>query len=294
MLRTNRDSLIKMAVIGTISPPTMARGGHRIKATGEPFIPIGMAGIIYNARPGCAAFGWAADHLEPAVCIHCADTQEDYALHYLANIGNDAVVVSGEARGARGVVTGEHARFIIDFDEGAMDKMCPGDRVQITAWGTGLRLLDYPHVTVWKLDPRLLDRLGIQEAGTGVLRVPVTHVLPSRIMGSGWELNPEYVDQDICSNDPATVKEFGLEGLRTGDVVAVTDADHSIGRGYRKGAIVIGLINHGNSWMLGHGPGCMTLLSCPTPQIEPVIDSGANIARYMDCGAFAPSKGARA
>ncbi|MDR7495987.1 MAG: DUF4438 domain-containing protein, partial [Armatimonadota bacterium] len=115
MLRTNQASLVKMAVAGIISAPTMARGPHRVKADGSPFVPIGTAGVIYNARPGCPAFGWAADHLEPAVCVHTPDAQEDHALHYLANLGNDAVVVSGEARGARGVVLGEHARFIIDF-----------------------------------------------------------------------------------------------------------------------------------------------------------------------------------
>ncbi len=286
MLRTNRDRLVKMAVTGVIAAPTMARGPHRVKASGEPFVPIGMAGVIYNARPGCPAFGWAADHLEPAVCVHAQDPQEDYALHYLANLGNDAIVLSGEAKGARGVVMGEHARFIIDFAETDMERMCPGDRVQITAWGTGLELVDYPHITARKLDPRLLDLLGIEEAGGGALRVPVTHILPSRIMGSGWELNPEYVDQDICSNDPATVTEFGLESLRTDDVVAVMDADHSMGRAYRKGAVFIGLINHGNSWQLGHGPGCMTLLSSPDGRIEPVLNPGANIARYMACGAF--------
>ena len=53
--------------------------------------------------------------------------------------------------------------------------------------------------------------------------------------------------------------------------------------------VVIGLVNHATSWLIGHGPGCMTLLSCPTPHIEPVVDAGANIARYMNCGAF--SKG---
>lgn len=287
MLRTNRDHLVKMAVAGVIAPPTMARGPHRVKAGGEPFVPIGMAGIIYNARPGCPAFGWAADHLEPAVCIDAPDSQEHHALHYLTNLGNDARVISGEARGARGVVMGEHARFIVDFSEDDMAQMCPNDRVQIAAWGTGLRLLDYPHIKVWKLDPRLLDRMGITEAANGVLRVPVTHIVPSRIMGSGWELNPEYVDQDICSNDPATVAEFGLDRLRISDVIAVTDADHSTGRGYKKGAVAIGVIPHGNSWMLGHGPGCVTVMSCPTPHIEPVLDPTANIARYMNCGAFA-------
>ncbi|MDR7584699.1 MAG: DUF4438 domain-containing protein [Armatimonadota bacterium] len=276
-----------MAVGGIISPPTMARGPHRLKASGEPFIPIGTAGVVYNARPGCPAFGWAGDHLEPAVCVHAVDPEEDHALHYLANLGNDATVVSGEAKGARGRVLGEHARFILDFSEDDMRRMCPGDRVQITAWGTGLELLDYPHIRVWKLDPRLLDLMGIEAAGAGVLRVPVTHILPSRTMGSGWELNPEYVDQDICSNDPATVAAFGLETLRTGDVVAVTDAEHWTGRGYREGAMVVGVINHGNSWQLGHGPGCMTVLSCRTPHLQPVIDPGANIARYLGAGVFA-------
>lgn len=276
-----------MAVAGIIAPPTLARGGvHRVTARGEAFVPIGMAGIVYNARPGCPAFGWAADHLEPAVCVDAPDTQEHHALHYLTNLGNDAVVVSGEAKGARGIVMGEHARFIVDFAPADMDRMCPGDRVQIAAWGTGLRLLDYPQVSVWKLDPRLLDRMGIEEAG-GALRVPVTHIVPSRIMGSGWELNPEYVDQDICSNDPATIAEFGLERLRIGDVIAISDADHTTGRAYRKGGVTIGVIPHGNSWMLGHGPGCVTVLSCQTPQLQPVVDPGANIARYMGCGAFA-------
>src|SRR5687767_9698180 len=81
MLRTNRDRLIKMALGAVIAPPTLGRGPHRVRASGEPFVPIGMSGIIYNARPGCAAFGWAADHLEPAVCVQAQDPQEDYALH---------------------------------------------------------------------------------------------------------------------------------------------------------------------------------------------------------------------
>ena len=39
MLRTNRDSLVKMAVSGIVSPPTLARGGvHRTRATGEAFV----------------------------------------------------------------------------------------------------------------------------------------------------------------------------------------------------------------------------------------------------------------
>lgn len=49
---------------------------------------------------------------------------------------------------------------------------------------------------------------------------------------------------------------------------------------------MIGLINHGNSWQLGHGPGCMTLLSCTMPYLEPVLQRDANIARVLNCGVF--------
>ncbi|MBM3449672.1 MAG: DUF4438 domain-containing protein [Armatimonadetes bacterium] len=287
MLRTNHDRLVKMAVAGDIAPATMGRGPHKMKAGGEAYVPIGMAGIIYNARPGCAAFHWEADHLEPSVCIDCKDGGEHHALHYLGNLGNDAVIVTGDAIGARGVLLGEHARPIVDFPPEAMEKMMPGDKVQLTAWGTGLELLDYPHIQVRKLDPRLLDKMGIVELGNGKIRVPVTHILPSKVMGSGWELNPEYVDQDMCATDEATVRDLGLESLRICDVVAVMDVDHTIGRGYKKGGVVIGLVNHGNSWSIGHGPGCMTLLSCAEPMIEPVIDPNANIAKYLNAGAFA-------
>jgi hypothetical protein len=283
MIRTNKENLVKMAVIGEISPPKLGRG-YRPDNAGRSTIPIGMAGIVYNVRVGDPAFGWEADHLEPGVSIHNPDLQQDYAMHYLTCVGNEAVVVSGEATGARGMVSGEHARLLIDFEPKELEKMCIGDQILIRTHGLGLELVDCPHITVRKCSPELIDAMRLEPTGDGKLIVPVTYEFPPQIMGSGMELFPEFVDQDMMTEDRALIEELGLTNLRLGDLVAVRDQDHSTGRGYQEGAVVIGLINHGDCFMTGHGPGVMTLLSCPTPHILPVIDPDANIANYLNFG----------
>jgi hypothetical protein len=290
MIRTNKDRLVKMAVLGEISPPKLGRG-YRPDNAGRSAIPIGMAGIAYNVRVGDPAFGWEADHLEPGVSIHNPDLQQDYAMHYLTCVGNQAVVVSGAAAGAQGMVSGEHARLLVDFEPQDLEYMCIGDQILIQAYGLGLDLVDYPHITVRKCSPDLIEAMPLERLGDGRLMVPVTHELPPQIMGSGMELFPEFVDQDMMTEDRALMEELGLADLRLGDLVAIRDQDHSHGRGYREGAVVIGLINHGDCFMTGHGPGVMTLLSCPTPDIVPAIDPEANIVKYLNIGRWGQGRG---
>jgi hypothetical protein len=103
-------------------------------------------------------------------------------------------------------------------------------------------------------------------------------------MGAGAVLGADYVDQDMTTNDRETLAALGLDDLRIGDILAVRDHDHTMNRGYREGAITIGLINHGDSFMTGHGPGVMDLLSCATDKIEFVIDKRANLAAYLGIG----------
>lgn len=289
-IRTNKDRLVTMAVSGEVWPPALPFGGYRTDSRGAANIWMGMAGIVYNARCGDPAYGWTADHLEPGVSIRNRSDGPEYALHYLANVGNDAVVMTGGAKGARGTVTGEHAHLMVDFPPDALDLMTVGDHVQIRGVGTGLELTDYPHIPVRKLDPRLLERMGIEELGEGRIRVPVTAEIPAKLMASGAELGADYVDQDLASNDRVFLAELGLDRLRVGDIVAVRDHDQSFNRGYRRGAVTIGLINHADSFMIGHGPGVMTLLSSGTGAIEPVIDPGANIALYLGIGAARPAE----
>lgn len=287
MLRTNEEFLIKMAVAAEAWSPALPRTNYRASAEGVPMLFYGTAGIILNARVGCRAYGWASDHIEPGVSVRHRDDGTEHALHYLNCVGNEVVVTTGSARGARGTVTGEHAHILVDFPEEAMEEMAIGDRMVVRTHGVGLALLDYPHITVRKCSPSLLHAMGIEEVGAESLRVPVTAIMPAYLMGSGAELMPEYVDQDLMSNDRDAIALHGVDKLRVGDIVAIQDHDHSTGRGYREGSIVIGLINHGDSYLMGHGPGVMTILSCPTPHLEPVIDPRANIANYLGIGEWA-------
>ena len=103
MLRTNRDELVTMAVSGFISAPTLDRSPYRPDTEGTGRVLIGMAGIVYNARVGDPAYGWAGDHVEPGVSIAHPDADVDHAMHYLTCVGNEAFVASGPATGARGL-----------------------------------------------------------------------------------------------------------------------------------------------------------------------------------------------
>lgn len=285
MVRTNKEHLIKMAVGGEAWPPRLA-GDYRANAQGESFVFIGTAGITLNARVGDRAYGWAADHVEPGVSIRNREDGPEHALHYLACIGNHAVVTSGEAQGATGTVTGEHAHIMVDFETEIMEQMCSGDQILIHALGMGMEMLDYPDIAVRKISPELLERLRIEEIGNGKIRVPVAGVLPAYMMGSGAELGADYVDQDMMSNDRETLAELGLDDLRIGDILAIQDHDHTWNRGYRQGAVTIGLINHADSFMTGHGPGVMDILSCSTDNIEYVVDTEyrPNLAAYLNIG----------
>ena len=134
---------------------------------------------------------------------------------------------------------------------------------------------------VKKAGPNLIEAWGLRESPAGKLQVPVVAKIPAHIMGSGAELTPEFVDQDLMTGDRAALAEYGIDNLKLGDLVAVMDTDHRYGRGYKPGGVTIGLIMHGDSVMTGHGPGCQDMLVCADGAIEPIIDPDANIAKIL-------------
>jgi len=110
MLMDNRDKLLKIAVQGEIVSPSSTT--YRAQWDGEPKLALGMGGIKYNLKVGDPCFGWASgDHVEPGVTIRGTEKENpsDCALAWLACIGNEAKLVSGEAKGDNGVFTGRHA-----------------------------------------------------------------------------------------------------------------------------------------------------------------------------------------
>ncbi|MBI4277948.1 MAG: DUF4438 domain-containing protein [Armatimonadetes bacterium] len=282
MLRTNRDRLPVISLIAEVAPPTLDRNVYVPDREGRAFLGVGMGGIVYNVRVGDPACGWAAaDHIEPAVSVSITGDDPRRALDFLACVGDEAVVVAGMAKGGRGVVTGKHARVIIDFPDAVLEQLAVGDRILIKTWGTGLALLDHPDVRLKCCSPRFLDAMGITEGPDGRLRVPVAATIPAEMMGSGMELPADYVDCDLMSGDWATYAAHGLDRLRLGDLVAIQDQDHSGWRGYRKGAVTIGIVIHGDSPRPGHGPGIGTVMTSPSGRIEPVMDDRANLATML-------------
>ena len=150
MLRTNASNLVMLSVQGQITPP-MQRTAYRVDREGVPFVLPGTGGIAYNVKVGQPAFGWVGDHVEPGVStaasIDDRGGARNQAYNTLACVGNEAVVISGDAKGARGVVTGKHGgieHVLIDFAQEDLEKMVIEDKVLIKAYGLGLELLDYP------------------------------------------------------------------------------------------------------------------------------------------------------
>jgi hypothetical protein len=238
MLRTNVDKLVKISVVGEVASPVYGRGIYRISAQGDPVVLPGVGGITYNVRVGDLACGWEADHVEPGVSVENKENDSRFgrgantAFNVLSCVGNEAVVVTEGAKGAKGVVTGKHGgieHVLVDFQLETLEKLMLGDKVLVKAFGVGLKLLDFPGIKVMNMDPRFLDALDPKPSGEK-LEVSVTHVIPAAIMGSGLGADQTYSgDYDIQLFDENVRKEFGLDDLRLGDVVAIKDADHSYG-----------------------------------------------------------------
>ncbi|MCP5006349.1 MAG: DUF4438 domain-containing protein [Planctomycetes bacterium] len=290
MIKTNKSKLVIQSVVGQVSSPTFSRNPYVISAEGRPLVLPSVGGITYNIRVGDPAIGWAADHVEPGVSITNAEKSignwsPNAGLNTLACAGNEAKIISGDAKGAKGTVFGKHGgieHVLIDFPPKALEKMTVGDKMQIRAYGTGLTLTNYfPEILAMNISPDLLLKIPMKET-KGVLGFPVTHLVPAAIMGSGIGSNHTYSgDYDIQMFDEKIVRKYGLGTLRFGDFVAITDADHSYGRIYKTGAVSIGIIVHSDCVIAGHGPGVMTVLTSTKGKIKPVISKKSNIKEYL-------------
>jgi hypothetical protein len=244
----------------------------------------GTGGITYNAKIGDCCVGWVADHLEPCVTARHSDDAHNTALQTLSCIGNEAYVTSGDAKGGKGFVTGKHGgceHLIVHFPDEVLEKLNIEDKIGVRATGQGIELLDYPDIKLRSMSPALLDKMNITEKD-GKLVVGVAKIVPAATMGSGLGASSTTTgDYDIQLFDEPTVKEYGLADLRFGDIVCITDADSRFGRSYKHGAVTIGVIIHGDSFISGHGPGVTTLMTSKTALIEPVIDANANLAHFF-------------
>ncbi len=291
MLKTNKDQTVEVLLPCTPGPPRVGPG-WRVDHKGIPFLLPGIGGITLNVQVGDPAFGLAGDHIEPGVsCTANAEKPNDFpnnSLQLLSCVGNEAKIVSGDAKGETGIVLGHHGgseHVMVDFPGPVKARMTYEDKILIRARGQGLELTDYPRIKLFNLSPDLLFKMNITEQGNNTLKVGVTTKIPAPCMGSGvGRAHVGAGDYDVMTSDPETVQKFNLDKMRFGDIVAIMDHDNSYGRAYVQGAVSIGIVVHSDCRLAGHGPGVATLMTCPAGGIEPVIDPGANLADLFNIG----------
>ncbi len=283
-LKTNKDELITTAVEAVVHPA----GGWGYGATydGKATHDLGTASINYTVSLGDSTYGWAnADHVEPDVTIQGRDRERasQCAIAILACIGNEARVLSGDAKGAKGFYIGRHAGSddLAWFPKNVIEKLTIDDKIQVKARGVGLKIEGFEDVRVNKLSPELLENMGLKIEDDQLV-VPVVMEIPGHIMGSGIGASfIESLDYDIQTTDPKTVEEYSLKTLRLGDLVAIRDHYDAYGTGRYEDAVTIGVCIHGFSNSAGHGPGLNPVLSALPGRIKPVIDPHANTAYYL-------------
>jgi hypothetical protein len=291
-LKTNRDQLIQTAVQGAVAPAHQW-APFEVGAAGEVFAWPSTGGITYNVKIGDSVFGWAGEHIEPGVSSTMThkNRKAEAGYQFLACCGNEARIISGEAKGEKGVVLGHHGgveHLMLDFPDETLDKLTCDDKFLVRGYGQGLKLVDHPEIHIYSLDPDVLDAWGLKERHDGKIEVPVHVTVPGHAMGSGiGALSVTTGDYDILCHDEETVRKYGMDRLRFGDFVAVLDHDNRYGRTYRKGALTIGVVIHSDSPLAGHGPGMMTLMSACDEKLIPVLGNGANLGMIKGIGRFA-------
>lgn len=306
MLRTNKNNLIKQAIIGKISHPTMlveSSDGFSVLSAyvttcdGKPKIGFGLGGIKYNVRVGDSCFGWPeTEYLEPGVSfmgledksgtITYVASATSTSFYKLCCVGNEVEIIEGIGKGVKGIVTGKAgyssmvSRVHAEFSEGDLEKLTIGDKGRVISYGIGLEIESFDG-RVFNMSPNFLESLGL-ELKDDRLQVPVVTNIPAFAMGMGSGGGPaETGHWCIQTSPPELVDDLKLRNLRIGDLVSCRDVLMSYGKGYYKGAISIGIVAFGASDQAGQGIGVFNIISSMKGKIDPVIDRESNVIKYL-------------
>ena len=286
-LATNAADLVAVSVAGAIAHPSfpgLPAEPYRLAADGTPFLLPAWGGLVYNVSVGDRAFGWAADCIHPGVSIRQADDMRNRGLLVYACVGNRAKVMTGQAAGAMGVVTGKSGRFseqvIVHLPTEVRSRMAVGDQIVIRAEGVGLALTAHPAVTLKSLSPALLAALPV-EAQDGRVAFGVVARVPAHLVGGGLGLSSEGGSVHLQTTDRALIGELGLDRLRLGDLVALDDTDARFNHGYLTGARAIGVVSSTDGPRAGYGPGITVLTTAPSGELGAFDAPGANLATLL-------------
>jgi len=284
---TNSDKLVSLSVMGQIATPSfpgLPAEPYRLASDGTPFLLPTYGSIVYNVSVGDSAFGWLADCIHPSVSINLADDNGNRGLRVLSCIGNTAVVMSGDAKGSKGVVTGKSGRFsehvIVHFPKAVREKMAIGDKIVVRAKGIGMQLAEHEDIYLKGCSPELLESLKPQ-GKEGKLEIPVVASVPPHLLGAGAGLDSEGGSVHIQTTDKTEVQKAGLDKLKLGDIVALENYDSRYSHGFLRGAVSIGVIGQGDSPRAGYGPGITVFMTSGEGGIVPKITEGVNLKSLL-------------
>ncbi|WP_375552264.1 DUF4438 domain-containing protein [Rhodophyticola porphyridii] len=290
-IQTNAADIVTVSVMGQVANPSLSglpAEPYRLDADGRAFLWPTFGGIVYNVTVGDSAFGWSGDCIHPSVSIAHPDANKNRGLNVFACVGNEALIVSGTTKGARGVVTGKSGRFsdqvIIHFDSQTRRKIAVDDRILVKSEGVGLCVPACPDVHFKSLSPALFDALP-KRIEDDVLMMGVCAKIPPHLVGAGAGLTSEGGSLHIQSTDRAELAKLGLDGLRLGDVVAIEDTDSRYNHGYLRGAMGIGIIGQTDGPRAGYGPGMTVVMTAPAGQLGAYDAPGTNIADILGLSA---------
>lgn len=292
-IQTNEKRCVAFALQGHAIPPIaygleVARDG-----TGK-FVPS-VGGITYNVKIGDSVFGFESDHIEPGVSLIAGgfndrrNANPNLSLNAYSCVGNTVTVLTGAAKGKKGYVVGHHGgveHVIVDFPDTTLRRLTYSDQFLIEAHGQGLQLIDHDSIKLSSLSPYLLKKIPLKVVKNKI-EIPVTACVPAKLMGSGLGHNDVFKgDYDIQTSDPEVLTEYKLNDLKLGDFVAIIDNEATFGWSYKTGAISIGVIVHGDSFLAGHGPGVQTLFTSRDGDLIPIIKKNANLGYYLKLGRY--------
>ncbi len=286
-ISVNAKDLVSVSVGGAIVHPGfpgLPAEPYRLSADGRPFLLPTWGGIVYNVSVGDSACGWAADCIHPGVSIKGADDMKNRGLTVFGCVGNTAIVMTGRAQGARGVVTGKSGRFseqlILHFPKPVRNDMAVGDQIVVRSVGIGMEVEGHPGVTCKSLSPALFDALPKRDA-KGRLAIGVVATVPAHFVGAGAGLSSDAGSLHIQSTDREALAKLGLDRLRLGDVVAFEDTDSRYSHGYLRGAVSIGVVGQTDGPRAGFGPGVTIVMTAPAGELETFAAPDANLKTLL-------------
>ncbi|MFC6646467.1 DUF4438 domain-containing protein [Granulicella cerasi] len=284
----NEDKLVMVSVMGQIvhpSFPGLPAEPYRFAADGSAFLLPTYGGIVYNVSVGDDAFGWMADCIHPGVSISLPADTSNRGLNTFACVGNDAIVMTGEGKGTRGIVTGKSGRFseqvIVHFPKDARTKFAVNDKIVIRSCGVGMALENHPEIYCKSMGPQLLEALDVVELEDRI-QVPVVATIPAHLVGAGAGLTSEGGSIHLQTTDRAEIAALGLDKLRLGDIVALEDYDSRYQHGYLREAVGIAVVGQTDGPRAGYGPGMTLLMTATKGRIEPLITPGTNLVELLE------------